>query len=173
GPVRRHGRCRSGRGCHHLGGDAGRGRGPARRVPSRRRQRRRGRGTARPPRGIRGLVEDPAQRRVPSRPPRLLPARPAGPGRPARRAGAARMGGDAQGGGVRDMSAEPARAQPAGAEPASTGPTPSPSLLWGPLTRFGLVVAIVSAAIDQAAKFWLLFVVDLPGRGIVTLTPFL
>ena len=71
------------------------------------------------------------------------------------------------------MSAEPARAQPAGAEPASTGPTPSPSLLWGPLTRFGLVVAIVSAAIDQAAKFWLLFVVDLPARGIVTLTPFL
>ena len=47
------------------------------------------------------------------------------------------------------------------------------SLLWGPLTRFGLVVALVTAAIDQALKLWLLFVIDLGQRGIVTLTPFL
>jgi len=47
------------------------------------------------------------------------------------------------------------------------------SLLWGPLTRFGLVVAVVTAAIDQALKLWLLFIVDLGQRGIVTLTPFL
>jgi signal peptidase II len=47
------------------------------------------------------------------------------------------------------------------------------SLLWGPLTCFGLVVALVTAAIDQALKLWLLFVVDLGQRGIVTLTPFL
>jgi signal peptidase II len=47
------------------------------------------------------------------------------------------------------------------------------SLLWGPLTRFGLVVALVTAAIDQALKLWLLFIVDLGQRGIVTLTPFL
>jgi signal peptidase II len=46
-------------------------------------------------------------------------------------------------------------------------------LLWGPLTRFGLVVTLVTAAIDQALKLWLLFVVDLGQRGIVTLTPFL
>ena len=47
------------------------------------------------------------------------------------------------------------------------------TLLWGPLTRFGLAVALVAAAIDQAAKLWLLFVFDLGARGIVTLTPFL
>jgi signal peptidase II len=46
-------------------------------------------------------------------------------------------------------------------------------LLWGPLTRFGLAVALVAAAIDQAAKLWLLFGFDLGARGIVTLTPFL
>jgi signal peptidase II len=46
-------------------------------------------------------------------------------------------------------------------------------LLWGPLTRFGLVVAVAAAAIDQALKLWLLFAFDLGGRGIVTLTPFL
>jgi signal peptidase II len=46
-------------------------------------------------------------------------------------------------------------------------------LLWGPLTRFGLMVAAVAAVLDQAVKLWLLFAFDLGGRGIVTLTPFL
>ena len=46
-------------------------------------------------------------------------------------------------------------------------------LFWGPLTRFGLAVALVSAAVDQAVKLWLLFVFDLGARGIVSLTPFL
>ena len=46
-------------------------------------------------------------------------------------------------------------------------------MLWGPFTRFGLAVALATAAIDQAAKLWLLFVLDLGARGIVTLTPFL
>jgi len=46
-------------------------------------------------------------------------------------------------------------------------------LLWGPLTRFALAVALVAADIDQATKLWLLFVFDLGTRGIVTLTPFL
>src|SRR5439155_15989991 len=46
------------------------------------------------------------------------------------------------------------------------------TLFWGPLTRFGLVVALAAAVIDQAVKLWLLFVIDLGGRGIVTLTPF-
>jgi signal peptidase II len=48
-----------------------------------------------------------------------------------------------------------------------------PSLFWGSLTRFGFAVAVLAAAIDQATKLWLLFVLDLGGRGIVTLTPFL
>jgi signal peptidase II len=45
--------------------------------------------------------------------------------------------------------------------------------MWGPLTRLGLMAAVVSAAIDQATKFWLLYVFDLPGRAPVRLTPFL
>src|SRR3981081_3058139 len=46
-------------------------------------------------------------------------------------------------------------------------------VLWGPLTRFALAVALVAAALAQAAKPCLLFVCDLGARGIVTLTPFL
>ncbi|MDQ1686681.1 MAG: signal peptidase [Frankiaceae bacterium] len=45
--------------------------------------------------------------------------------------------------------------------------------LYGPLTRFGLTIALVVCAIDQAVKLWLLNVFDLANRGIVRLTPFL
>ena len=45
--------------------------------------------------------------------------------------------------------------------------------LYGPLTRFGLIAALIVCAIDQAAKLWLLNVFDLANRGIVHLTPFL
>ena len=55
--------------------------------------------------------------------------------------------------------------------PADSGR--SPSLLWGPLTRFALLVALATVAVDQAAKLYLLHVVDLGARGIVTLAPFL
>jgi signal peptidase II len=55
---------------------------------------------------------------------------------------------------------------------ARTQPDRAP-LLWGPLTRFALAVALMAAAVDQAAKLWLLYAFDLGGRGIVTLTPFL
>jgi signal peptidase II len=58
--------------------------------------------------------------------------------------------------------------EPFGAQMQSRG-----SFLWGPLTRFALAVAVVTAAVDQAAKIWLLFGLDLPARGIVRLTPFL
>jgi signal peptidase II len=47
------------------------------------------------------------------------------------------------------------------------------TLFWGPLSRLGLVVALVSAAVDQAVKLWLIFGFDLAARGIVRLTPFL
>jgi signal peptidase II len=46
-------------------------------------------------------------------------------------------------------------------------------LLWGPLSRLGLAMALVAAAADQAVKLWLIFVYDLGARGVVTLTPFL
>lgn len=45
--------------------------------------------------------------------------------------------------------------------------------LSGPFTRFGVVVAVIVCAIDQASKLWLLNVFDLANRGIVHVTPFL
>ena len=45
--------------------------------------------------------------------------------------------------------------------------------LWGPLTRFGVIVALIVCAIDQASKLWLLNVFDLANRGLVHITPFL
>ncbi len=47
------------------------------------------------------------------------------------------------------------------------------SLTFGPLTRFGLWMAAVTAALDQASKLWLLFAFDLGARGVVSVTPFL
>ena len=46
-------------------------------------------------------------------------------------------------------------------------------MFWGPLTRFGLAVALASAAVDQGIKLWLIFSFDLGGRGLVPLAPFL
>jgi signal peptidase II len=45
--------------------------------------------------------------------------------------------------------------------------------LHGPFTRYGVMVALVVCAIDQAVKLWLLNAFDLANRGIVHLTPFL
>ena len=44
---------------------------------------------------------------------------------------------------------------------------------YGPLTRLGLIAAVIAGAADQASKLWLLFWFDLANRGIVHLTPFL
>lgn len=44
---------------------------------------------------------------------------------------------------------------------------------WGPRSRFGLLVALAIAAADQLTKVWLLYVVDLPDRGRIPVTPFL
>ena len=46
-------------------------------------------------------------------------------------------------------------------------------MFWGPLARLGLATAAVTVVLDQALKLWLLFVFDLPNRGVVPLTPFL
>ena len=72
------------------------------------------------------------------------------------------MGGDAKSGGVNTVT------EPLGAQMQSRG-----SFVWGPLTRFALAVAAATTVVDQAAKLWLLFGLDLPARGIVRLTPFL
>ena len=47
------------------------------------------------------------------------------------------------------------------------------SYLWGPLSALGLSVAAVTGIIDQASKFWLLYVFDLADRVRVALTSFL
>jgi len=46
-------------------------------------------------------------------------------------------------------------------------------MLWGPLTRLGLVVAVVSAAIDQASKLWLIHGYDLGAQERPEPLPFL
>ena len=40
------------------------------------------------------------------------------------------------------------------------------------MTRIGLAAALVTAALDQAIKLWLIFVYDLGGKGSVPVAPF-
>jgi signal peptidase II len=47
------------------------------------------------------------------------------------------------------------------------------SIAWGPLSTYGLTIAIVTGILDQASKLWLLDRFDLADRGRVALTPFL
>ena len=47
------------------------------------------------------------------------------------------------------------------------------SYLYGPLSRFGIVVATLAAAIDQGSKVWLLQVFDLAAKVPVHLGPFI
>jgi signal peptidase II len=44
---------------------------------------------------------------------------------------------------------------------------------YGPLTRFGLAVAVLVCALDQASKLYLLFVYDLAAHGPLRLGPFI
>jgi signal peptidase II len=46
------------------------------------------------------------------------------------------------------------------------------SYFWGPLTRDGFTIALVTLLLDQATKLWLLFGYNLGGRGRVPLLPF-
>jgi signal peptidase II len=47
------------------------------------------------------------------------------------------------------------------------------SNLWGSLSAFGLAIAVITAVVDQASKFWLLDVFNLEDRVRVVVTPFL
>ena len=38
--------------------------------------------------------------------------------------------------------------------------------VWGPLTAFGLVVAVVACIFDQVSKLWLLNSFDLANKGV-------
>lgn len=46
------------------------------------------------------------------------------------------------------------------------------SYLWGPLSRDGFTIAVITLLLDQALKLWLLFGYDLAGKGRVPLLPF-
>ena len=130
--VRRRGRCRSRRTVHHLGGDPGRGRGPGNGVPARRRARRSGGAAPRRGQEMRPLVENLARGRRRS----AISRRHA-----ARRPGTARMGRHAQGGGVGVFGG--------GRSTRRRGP----QLYRGSLSAFGLVIAAIACALDQAANF--------------------
>ncbi|MGQ0457857.1 MAG: signal peptidase II [Hyphomicrobium sp.] len=45
--------------------------------------------------------------------------------------------------------------------------------LWGRWSTLGLAVALATAAIDQAHKYWMLNIYDIPSKGRVEVTPFL
>jgi signal peptidase II len=44
---------------------------------------------------------------------------------------------------------------------------------WGPLSGLGLAIGVLACLVDQAAKFWLLYGLDLPSRSHIALTPFI
>jgi signal peptidase II len=46
------------------------------------------------------------------------------------------------------------------------------TVLWGPLTGFGVIAALIVALLDQALKLWLLFVFRLADKGAVAFAPF-
>ncbi len=50
--------------------------------------------------------------------------------------------------------------------------TKSSSLLWGRWSALGLAVALVTVAIDQSHKWWMLGPYDIANKGRVTITPF-
>jgi signal peptidase II len=45
--------------------------------------------------------------------------------------------------------------------------------VWGPLSAFGLGIAVVTGIVDQASKLWLLYAFDLAGRARVSVTSFI
>ena len=47
------------------------------------------------------------------------------------------------------------------------------NLLWGAMSRLGLLVATWVFLLDQVTKFWILRIIDLDGRPPIQITPFL
>ena len=48
-----------------------------------------------------------------------------------------------------------------------------PGWLWGPLSRLGLSVALVTLVVDQAHKWWMLAILGIEEKGRVPVLPFL
>jgi signal peptidase II len=55
----------------------------------------------------------------------------------------------------------------------TTGTSAARSWLWGPYSRLGLAVFLVTLVLDQAHKWWMLLVYRIADKGRVTITPFL
>ena len=56
--------------------------------------------------------------------------------------------------------------------PPAAGEARKDAYLVGPLTRFGIAVALITALADQFSKLWILLVLDLRDRGAVVVAPF-
>jgi signal peptidase II len=50
---------------------------------------------------------------------------------------------------------------------------PQMAYLWGSLSGLGLVIAVITCALDQGVKFWLLYGLHLGDQGRVSVTPFI
>jgi signal peptidase II len=59
------------------------------------------------------------------------------------------------------------------AVPAKVAQKAARPYAWGPLSAFGLFVAVATCLLDQAAKFWLLLDWHLNSQAPVALTPFM
>jgi signal peptidase II len=46
------------------------------------------------------------------------------------------------------------------------------SYVWGPLSRLGLIIAVLAGIVDQVAKLWLLYGFDLERRAPLAVAPF-
>jgi len=55
----------------------------------------------------------------------------------------------------------------------TAGSTSTRGWLWGPFSRLGLWVFLITLVLDQAHKWWMLHVYDIAARGRVAVTPFL
>lgn len=58
-------------------------------------------------------------------------------------------------------------------EASPAEPAPAKPYMWGPASHIGLVAAILVFVVDQANKWWMLFVYEIGARGVVEVLPFL
>jgi signal peptidase II len=54
-----------------------------------------------------------------------------------------------------------------------SGTTAPRAWLWGPCSRIGLIVGLITLALDQVHKWWMLDIYGIAARGRVPITPFL
>ena len=146
----RHDGRRSRRNLDHQRRDADRRRRSGGRLPSRRRAGRRGRPETGARAEMRALVENPARSRLGSR-----LSRPDAPRR---------------GGGHRIRRPQTSRRTGVILMARSLSIAGQP--VWGPFSTLGAGVAVLGFVLDRLHKWWSLDILDMPGRGKITLTPY-